>query len=393
MSMRRWDPLRDLLRLQERMNRLFEESLSRGRPRGPRRGRRRLDPAWPTSTRPPKASWSLMELPGVEQDDVEVQVDGAELVVRGERRLPGPARPESFHRMERSYGAFSRRFSCTESVDPAHVTRAVPGRPAAAGAAQAPRARGARARREARVQRRGLRRLVPRKELGEILLEADLINEASSPRPWRCSAPSASGWPASSCARTSSPRSSRSPTWAASSACPPVDLSKTEIDLSLLDCVPLELCERHLVFPVRVEGTRLQLAMSDPMDHTLVSEIEFKTGVRLAPMIALESSIKNAIMRGAARPEGGPAHDRAQRADAGARRRRRAGARRARPPRPPDPPPRVAPLEERERGDLRDPGRRAAHDHAGPAGAAARARRWRRCRPSWRWTTTRRSCG
>jgi DNA-binding response OmpR family regulator len=36
--------------------------------------------------------------------------------------------------------------------------------------------------------------------------------------------------------------------------------------------------------------------MSDPTDHVLVSEIEFKTGVRLAPMIALESSIKNAIV-------------------------------------------------------------------------------------------------
>lgn len=77
---------------------------------------------------------------------------------------------------------------------------------------------------------------------------------------------------------------------------PPVDLSKTEIDLSLLDVVPLDMCERSLVFPVRVEGTRLQLAMSDPMDHALVSEIEFKTGVRLAPMIALEASVKNAIL-------------------------------------------------------------------------------------------------
>jgi DNA-binding response OmpR family regulator len=76
---------------------------------------------------------------------------------------------------------------------------------------------------------------------------------------------------------------------------PAVDLSKTEIDLAVLEIIPLELCERHLVFPIKVEGTRLQLAMSDPLDQTLVSEIEFKTGVRLAPMIALESSIKNAI--------------------------------------------------------------------------------------------------
>src|SRR5262249_57983854 len=75
-----------------------------------------------------------------------------------------------------------------------------------------------------------------------------------------------------------------------------IDLSRSEIEVGLLDVIPLELCERHLIFPVRVEATRLQLAMSDPMDHVLVSEIEFKTGVRLAPMIALESSIKNAIV-------------------------------------------------------------------------------------------------
>jgi DNA-binding response OmpR family regulator len=77
---------------------------------------------------------------------------------------------------------------------------------------------------------------------------------------------------------------------------PPVDLSKAEIDLAMLEILPLELCERNLVFPIRVDGTRLQIAMSDPTDHVLVSEIEFKTGVRLAPMIALESSIKNAIV-------------------------------------------------------------------------------------------------
>jgi DNA-binding response OmpR family regulator len=77
---------------------------------------------------------------------------------------------------------------------------------------------------------------------------------------------------------------------------PAVDLSKSEIDLGLLDTLPLELCERHQVFPVRVEGTRLQVAMADPLDHALVAEIEFKTGQRLAPMIALESAIKNAIL-------------------------------------------------------------------------------------------------
>ena len=77
---------------------------------------------------------------------------------------------------------------------------------------------------------------------------------------------------------------------------PGVDLSRQEIDLELLKTVPLELCERHLVFPVKIQGTRLQVAMADPSDTKLVSEIEFKTGARLSPMIALDASIKNAIV-------------------------------------------------------------------------------------------------
>jgi len=77
---------------------------------------------------------------------------------------------------------------------------------------------------------------------------------------------------------------------------PAVDLSKSEIDLALLDVFPLELCERHLAFPVRVDGGRLQLAMSEPTDHASVSELESRTGVRLTPMIALEAAIKNAVV-------------------------------------------------------------------------------------------------
>jgi DNA-binding response OmpR family regulator len=76
---------------------------------------------------------------------------------------------------------------------------------------------------------------------------------------------------------------------------PAVDLSKTEIDLSLLELIPLELCQRHLVLPVRIEGNRLQLAMSEPSDTKVIGEIEFKSGARIAPLVALESSLKFAI--------------------------------------------------------------------------------------------------
>jgi len=137
---------------------------------------------------------------------------------------------------------------------------------------------------------------VPRKELGEILREAELITPAQLTE-------------ALSLQRTYGERLASvlvrqhiltekfAVTYLGRQlGVPPVDLSKAEIDLSLLDVIPLELCERHLVFPVRVEGTRLQIAMADPLDRTVISEIEFKTGVRLAPLIALESAVKNAVM-------------------------------------------------------------------------------------------------
>jgi DNA-binding response OmpR family regulator len=137
---------------------------------------------------------------------------------------------------------------------------------------------------------------VPRKELGEILLEADLVNEAQLSEALALQRTYGERL-ASILVRQKILTEKFAVTYLGRQlGIPSLDLSKTEIDLSLLEIVAIELCERHLIFPIRVEGTRLQIAMSDPMDHVLVSEIEFKTGVRLAPMIALESSIKNAVV-------------------------------------------------------------------------------------------------
>src|SRR6185436_10403743 len=90
------DPLRDILSLQERMNRLFEESLLRGRDLEPTRAA-----AWAPTVdvyETAEAFVMLVELPGVNEDDVEVTVEGDEVRLRGERHLPGP-RPESFERV------------------------------------------------------------------------------------------------------------------------------------------------------------------------------------------------------------------------------------------------------------------------------------------------------
>lgn len=121
MAVRRWDPLRDLLTLQERMNRLFDESLSRSR--GPEAVSE--SGSWAPLCDVFETAGAFVfqvELAGVREEDVEIRVDADRVTLRGERRLLGTARPESYHRMERSYGVFTRSFELPEAVDPSRAT-------------------------------------------------------------------------------------------------------------------------------------------------------------------------------------------------------------------------------------------------------------------------------
>jgi HSP20 family protein len=119
MGLRRLDPLQDLLNLQERMNRLFEESLkSRIDLEAAGQGWQPLADVYETA----EGFVVLVELPGVDQEDVEIQLDGDSLTVRGQRRIAESARPECYHRMERSYGSFSRSFQLNAEVHPDAVT-------------------------------------------------------------------------------------------------------------------------------------------------------------------------------------------------------------------------------------------------------------------------------
>jgi HSP20 family protein len=116
--MRRWDPLRDLLNLQERMNRLFDESLSRARPD------EIPSPTWiPLADvyETPEGFVVQAELPGLTREEIDLRIEGNRLILRGTRRQTAQTRPESFHRMERSYGPFERSFTFSEALDPDNV--------------------------------------------------------------------------------------------------------------------------------------------------------------------------------------------------------------------------------------------------------------------------------
>lgn len=116
MTLRRYDPLADLLSLQERMNRLFEDSLAAGgaEPRG--LGAGGFSPA-ADAYETAEGFVLQVELPGIEPDAVGLQVEGDQVLLKGERRPTVSGRPERFHRMERPYGPFSRVFRLPEEID------------------------------------------------------------------------------------------------------------------------------------------------------------------------------------------------------------------------------------------------------------------------------------
>lgn len=118
MAIQRSDPLRELHRLQENMNRLFEEVLTRSS------GSATLEASGSGAWKPPTDLLEEAEryvvradLPGVDAADVEVLVERGRLVLRGERRRAEPGSDEAYLRVERPDGRFLVQIALPASVD------------------------------------------------------------------------------------------------------------------------------------------------------------------------------------------------------------------------------------------------------------------------------------
>jgi HSP20 family protein len=115
----RWEPFREFSTMQERMNRLFRDSY---RPEGPE------DALTTTSFAPPVDIYEdehnvtlKLEVPGIDEKDIDVRVDNNTLTVHGERKMEKEEKEENFRRVERQYGSFTRSFTLPSSVDPMQV--------------------------------------------------------------------------------------------------------------------------------------------------------------------------------------------------------------------------------------------------------------------------------
>ncbi|HKQ60174.1 MAG TPA: Hsp20/alpha crystallin family protein [Candidatus Polarisedimenticolaceae bacterium] len=117
MAIQRWDPLRDLSQLQQKMNRMFDEALSRSA--GPEAADAELGGWRPPLDlcEEPERFVLRVDLPGVSASDVEIQVQNGLLSLRGERRLEGGLPRESYLRIERPHGRFTVQLALPPSVD------------------------------------------------------------------------------------------------------------------------------------------------------------------------------------------------------------------------------------------------------------------------------------
>ena len=118
MVITRWDPFRELASLQNRVNSLFQDY---GRSNDELTTSGSFVPAVDVYEDAHKVVLKL-EVPGVKQEDLDVQVENQTLTVRGQRTFENEEKEENFQRIERRYGSFSRSFTLPNTINTASVS-------------------------------------------------------------------------------------------------------------------------------------------------------------------------------------------------------------------------------------------------------------------------------
>jgi HSP20 family protein len=110
----KWEPFRDLMAMQDRMTRLFDETLSR---------------IWKEEV--PRRIWSppvdilerenevilKVDLPEMNQSDIEIKVEENTLIIQGERKFIKEGPHGNYLQIERPYGTFQRTFAIPRMID------------------------------------------------------------------------------------------------------------------------------------------------------------------------------------------------------------------------------------------------------------------------------------
>ena len=120
MTIVRWEPFRELGTLQSEMNRLFNSVFDSP---GPGNGgtMRRWMPAMDLVETDDHFVLRA-DLPGMDEDDVKIELEDTTLTVSGERKAEHEEKSEGYYRVERAFGTFARTLTLPSGVDPEAVS-------------------------------------------------------------------------------------------------------------------------------------------------------------------------------------------------------------------------------------------------------------------------------
>jgi HSP20 family protein len=120
MALIRWEPVRELNTIQNEMNRLFNTFFDAPAPaNGPALSRR-----WIPAMDLVESDDDFVlraDLPGLSEDDVNIELEDNVLTISGERKAEHEERKEGYYRVERASGSFSRSLTLPEGIDPEKV--------------------------------------------------------------------------------------------------------------------------------------------------------------------------------------------------------------------------------------------------------------------------------
>lgn len=121
MAIVRWDPFRELAAMQDRINRVFGEVYAR-RPEDDLMLRGDWIPPVDIYENEKGEIVIKAELPGMTKEEIDLRVENNTLTIRGDRKRQAEVKEEQYHRVERTYGSFTRSFSLPGTVDTARVS-------------------------------------------------------------------------------------------------------------------------------------------------------------------------------------------------------------------------------------------------------------------------------
>jgi HSP20 family protein len=119
MTINRWDPFREAVALQNRVNSLFRDLND-----GEGKATASYVPAVDIYEDGNKVVLKL-DVPGINEKDLDIRVENDTLTVKGERKFESEEKEQNFHRIERRYGTFFRAFTLPPTVDTENIKASV----------------------------------------------------------------------------------------------------------------------------------------------------------------------------------------------------------------------------------------------------------------------------